>query len=234
MDFITQCYDIMVTKGDFLNKSCIRDLVSKTLSSAILIGGALLQVPQIINILRSKSVAGLSLFSLYSQVFIPITFITYNLHKGNPISTWGENIFALIQNLIIVFCFWQLSKPSISLKHKIIMIFGFIGLAAGCMSLKEDLHFLLPLSCLPLLVTSRLPQIWANYQNKHTGPLSAFSFMLILGGSAARCYTTLIEVGLDLNIMSSYLLGGFFAAILWGQCLYYGGAKANHKAGKQD
>jgi len=97
METLTKCYGVMVVKGDILNTECISELVSMMLSYAILAGGALLQVPQIMNIIKSKSVAGLSAFALYSQVFIPITFITYNLLQGNPVATWGENIFSLIQ-----------------------------------------------------------------------------------------------------------------------------------------
>lgn len=97
METLAKCYGVMVVKGDILNTECISELVSMMLSYAILAGGALLQVPQIMNIIKSKSVAGLSAFALYSQVFIPITFITYNLLQGNPVATWGENIFSLIQ-----------------------------------------------------------------------------------------------------------------------------------------
>jgi len=222
METLTKCYGIMVTKGDFLNAGCISELVSMLLSYAILAGGALLQVPQIMNIMKSKSVAGLSAFALYSQVFIPITFITYNLLQGNPVATWGENIFSLIQNVIIVVLYWQLAKPKVSSQHALLMSAGFVGLFAACMRLPSNVQYVLPLSCLPLLFTSRVPQIIANYQNQHTGPLSGFSFVLIVGGSAARVYTTILEVGLDYSMIASYALGGAFAAILGFQCVYYG------------
>ena len=103
-----------------------------------------------------------------------------------------------------------------------LMSAGFIGLFAVCMKLPAQVQHVLPLSCLPLLFTSRVPQIIANYQNKHTGPLSSISFVLIVGGSAARVYTTILEVGLDYSMISSYALGGDFAAVLWMQCVYYG------------
>jgi len=220
----------MVTQGDLLNTGCISELVSMLLSYAIMAGGALLQVPQIMNIMKSKSVAGLPVFALYSQVFIPITFITYNLLQGNPVATWGENIFSLIQNVIIVILYWQLAEPKVSSQHALLMSAGFIGLFAVCMKLPADIQYVLPLSCLPLLFTSRVPQIIANYQNQHTGPLSGFSFVLIVGGSAARVYTTILEVGLDYSMIASYALGGAFAAVLWAQCMYYGPPRGAAKA----
>ena len=105
-------------QDNWFDKQCIGELVSGTLSLGILMGSMLLQVPQIMNILNSGSVEGLAAFSLYASVIIPITFISYSVLQGNPFATWGENVFSLAQNIILVALFWRLGKPAVALRRE--------------------------------------------------------------------------------------------------------------------
>lgn len=46
----------------------------------------------------------------------------------------------------------------------------------------------------PIVIASRLPQIWESFKNKSTGQLSFITWFLNFGGSVARIFTTIQEV----------------------------------------
>ena len=211
-------------QDNWFDKQCIGELVSGTLSLGILMGSMLLQVPQIMNILNSGSVEGLAAFSLYASVIIPITFISYSVLQGNPFATWGENVFSLAQNIVLVALFWRLGKPAVAPSRIIGMTVGFALFTVGCFLLPSEQQGLLPLSTLPLITASRVPQIVANYQNGHTGPLSIISFLLVLLGSSARIYTTIMQVGWDLSLIANYAVSALLSGVLAAQVAYYSSA----------
>ena len=80
---------------------------------------------------------------------------------------------------------------------------------------------MLPLSNLPLLASSRVPQILKNYNEKSTGSLSAITFILLLVGSVIRIFTTLQEVGDDWFQLVNYIFGALASAILLIQVHYF-------------
>ena len=91
-------------------------LVSKILGYGILVGSLFLQVPQLYKILKLKSVAGISRWSRYSEVPINTSSCIYHFLIGAPLSTWGENIIVLTQNIFIVSLCWSLPRP---LSHRL-------------------------------------------------------------------------------------------------------------------
>ena len=88
-------------------------LVSKILGYGILVGSLFLQVPQLFKILKLRSVAGISRWSRYSEVPINTSSCIYHYLIRAPLSTWGENIIVLAQNLIIVSLCWLWDKQRV-------------------------------------------------------------------------------------------------------------------------
>ena len=88
-------------------------LVSKVLGYGILVGSLFLQVPQLFKILKLRSVAGISRWSRYSEVPINTSSCIYHYLIHAPLSTWGENIIVLAQNLIIVSLCWLWDKQRV-------------------------------------------------------------------------------------------------------------------------
>jgi singapore isolate B (sub-type 7) whole genome shotgun sequence assembly, scaffold_28 len=54
-------------------------------------------------------------------------------------------------------------------------------------------------------LSGRLPQIWTNFKQGHTGQLSLLSWSFSLGGSAVRIFTTLMEVP-DKLVLGMYVV----------------------------
>lgn len=72
-------------------------------------GALIVKVPQILNILNAGSAEGLAASMFYMEIFTLIIQCSYNLQKGTPFSVYGENVFILVQTLVIVIQIWYYS-----------------------------------------------------------------------------------------------------------------------------
>lgn len=208
MSELEECFDVIFNKFD-PKPQCIALLVSKLLGLLILAGSVLLKLPQIINIYGTGDVEGLNAMSFYTEVPLVITTIVYNILQKNPFSSYGENVFILVQNLILVFMLWIYMSPK--MKPSFITMIGILAffavVAYGSLQLPQSLWSVLPLSTLPLLLISRIPQIIQNFQQKSTGQLSIITTFLTFAGGLARIFTTIQEVGWDFSLLIGYFVG---------------------------
>lgn len=201
--------------------SPLANIISKSLGIAILFGSFALKFPQIYNILSTKSVAGISSISLYSEVPLFITSIAYNYLQGNPITTYGEAIAICIQTIIIILLFWRYSHPKIKLSEITLVLLSYILIAVISINLPPVLQSILVLANLPLLISSRVPQILKNMKQKSTGNISMVTTFLSFAGSCVRVLTTIIEVGLDFSLISTYLISALLSGLLVLQVSFY-------------
>lgn len=94
-----ECYETLIYQLNLDSPVCLRQSISKLLSFGIVLGGSIVKVPQILKIVSSKSARGLSLTSyLLDTAGLGIT-VAYNVREGFPWSTYGENVFLLVQNV---------------------------------------------------------------------------------------------------------------------------------------
>ena len=66
--FREDCFESIVHNFDFTNTDCIKFAISKAIGYSIIAGSAILKVPQILKILKNKSVEGISKFLFYFEV----------------------------------------------------------------------------------------------------------------------------------------------------------------------
>ena len=64
-----ECLVTYLDEFDFLDGGCFSATLSKGLGLAIIAGSILVKVPQIVNLMASKSAEGLSLFSVLLELF---------------------------------------------------------------------------------------------------------------------------------------------------------------------
>ncbi|OZJ04272.1 hypothetical protein BZG36_02478 [Bifiguratus adelaidae] len=223
-----ECYTTLVEDLNLGDQACLKLALSKGLGIAIITGGSIVKIPQIITILKNRSTQGLSLSSYLLEVVANVINLAYNARAGNPFSTWGEMLFLTTQNIIITLLIFAFSKQTVG-------GVGALGaiLAIGYMLMSPQLVNPTALASLfagtiPLNIASKIPQIMTNYTNGSTGQLSAFAVMNYLFGSLARVFTTATELD-DPLMLSGTSLGALFNAILAGQVLYYSSAKAKAK-----
>jgi len=89
-----------------------RNLLSSVLGYAVVLGSTSFKIPQIVRILSSRSVEGLSPSTYLLELFSQSVNITYYVVRELPISTWGEFVFIGFQNLVILFLYVRFYKES--------------------------------------------------------------------------------------------------------------------------
>ena len=182
-------------------------MVSKILGYGILVGSLFLQVPQLVKILRLRSVAGISRWSRYSEVPINTSSCIYHFLIGAPLSTWGENIIVLTQNLVIVCTCWIWDKHRVAKREMVSAVAALALLSAVQLSLPPSLVPLLIWLNIPFILGSTVPQIVQNFQQGHTGQLAIATCFMKMGGCVVRLFTTITQIGFDPGLLIGYGAG---------------------------
>lgn len=215
-----KCYKSIVEDLDYTDLECLKLGVSKGLGVAIVAGGSIVKVPQILKLLKSGSAAGVSVASYVLETTAYLITLGYNLRQGFPFSTYGETVFIAVQNIIITLLVLRYSKQSglaallvVLLSAAVYALFSPSGISF------QTLQFLQTLT-IPIALGSKVPQIYTIFRNGGTGQLSAFAVFNYLTGSLARIFTTMTEVD-DPLIFWGFLLSTALNAVLAAQMIYY-------------
>ncbi|GAA98450.1 uncharacterized protein L969DRAFT_47599 [Mixia osmundae IAM 14324] len=231
-----ECYTTLIYNVDLDDRQCLTLALSKTLGVGLVAGGAIVKLPQIIKIVRSKSARGISLTSFLLDTAGLLIVLAYNVRLGFPFSTWGENLFLFVQNFIIISLILGYSarqglhpKAPVSSSHsKTTRVLPFwVGMALVTYLFMDNtpliptkiLRGLLTLT-IPLAISSKLPQIVTNAKNGSTGQLSSFLVFNSFAGCVARLFTTQTETG-DATLWWGFLVAALANGILALQMLYY-------------
>ncbi|GMI82660.1 hypothetical protein like AT4G07390 [Hibiscus trionum] len=179
--------------GTFPPKDCLLPLISKLLGYAIVAASTTVKLPQIMKVLKHRSVRGLSLVAFELEVVGYTIALAYCLHTGLPFSAYGELVFLLIQAMILVAVIYYFSQPlGISTWIRALL---FCALAPTVLAGRIDpvLFEALYASQHAIFFFARVPQIWKNFSNKSTGELSFLTCLMNTAGSLVRVFTSIQE-----------------------------------------
>lgn len=139
--------------------------------------------------------------------------LAYSYRNSFPFSTYGENFFLTLQNILITLLIihypsskltrTQSSGPRLALASVLTAASGF-----ALYILPTPTLAVLQLATIPLSLFSKIPQIRQNTRARSTGQLSAFAVISQIAGCLARLFTTSAEVG------DPILTAGFALALL--------------------
>lgn len=196
---------------------CYQLLFSKALSAGILLGSFVVKLPQVINLVSSKTAEGLSPEAIYSEVPLSLFSCLYSYRLGYPFTSYGESATISVQNVFLVYLLWTYMKPKPTLTVKL-QVFAMV-IASGLIAwyIPAEYLYVLPSTCMVLMVFSRVSQIINNFKQGTTGQLSSITTGLTFAGSLARVYTTVSEVGFDLSLIASFGVGALLSGILLAQ-----------------
>ncbi|KAI0031369.1 hypothetical protein K488DRAFT_52221 [Vararia minispora EC-137] len=212
-----KCYVSLVEDLDIFDVECVKYAASKGIGLGIVVGGSIMKVPQLLLILRSNSARGLSLPAYILETLAYAITTVYSWRNAYAFSTYGENFFLTLQNVVITFLIvaYAVQRPKQALSAP-------PPSPANALALLALLQ-LLQLSTLPLSLFSKLPQIAQNQRARSTGQLSAFAVGAQIAGCAARLFTNAAEVG-DAIQAAGFLLAlilnlvlGVQMAAFWGR-----------------
>ncbi|KAF8628190.1 hypothetical protein AX15_004052 [Amanita polypyramis BW_CC] len=190
-----ECYATLVENLEFDDVRCLKYALSKGLGIGIVVGGSIMKVPQILLIVKDRSARGISLPAYILETLSYAITLVYSFRNNYPFSTYGENFFLAIQNVVIVFLIVSYT-PRVSNKfQKLVTALVATVASLGLLYIIPDgpLSFL-QMSTLPLSVFSKLPQIRQNAKAQSTGQLSSFAVVAQIAGCLARLFTTATEV----------------------------------------
>jgi mannose-P-dolichol utilization defect 1 len=190
------------SQGFEFNPDCMGAYAAKLIGMVLLTGAFALKVPQMVNIFMTKDIVGLSPTAFYMEVPLSGIHVVYNYLQGNPFTSFGEQVIILVQNFILVLLLWSYMKPKPSISTVVIVLLTYATIATVSLNLPSEYQYIMPLSLLPMMIHSRLAQIISNYQLGTTGQLSIITTVLQLGGSLARVFTTIVEVGYDVGLLT--------------------------------
>ncbi|KAJ7162088.1 hypothetical protein C8R46DRAFT_1103436, partial [Mycena filopes] len=218
-----ECYTSLIENLDIGDVKCIKYSISKGLGFGIVVGGSIVKVPQVMLIVNAKSARGLSLIAYVLETLSYAITLEYSYRNEFPFSTYGENFFLTIQNvlitlLIIIYAPGKSDKTTNALMAALSLLLFLFGT-----SLLSLPHLaLLQLTTLPLSLFSKLPQIFQNARAKSTGQLSAFAVVAQVLGCAARLFTTATEVN-DSIVAAGFALALLLNLVLGAQLWMYWG-----------
>ncbi|WVO14788.1 hypothetical protein L204_102426 [Cryptococcus depauperatus] len=238
-----QCYKTLVYDLNITNQDCLKYALSKTIGLAIVVGSSIVKIPQIITIVSTGSARGLSLSSYALETTAYGINLAYNSRNKFPFSTYGENFFMGIQNVIITLLILKLGPSSntfgggmsgIGSKQLAVnqntnnkkVAIGAALIATACVFLWSDLLCpmtilaLLQAATLPLSLIAKAPQIMSNHRNRSTGNLSPFAVFNGLLGCLARVFTNKQEVG-DTLIFWGFVSASILNTVLAIQIIIY-------------
>ncbi|GAB2293806.1 hypothetical protein Dimus_028019 [Dionaea muscipula] len=204
MDF--SCALDSLSKAQFPEKDCLLPLISKLLGYSIVAASTTVKLPQILKILKHRSVRGLSVLAFELEVVGYTIALAYCLHKSLPFSAFGEYVFLLVQAIILVAIIYYYSQP-VGIKTWIKALL-YCAVAPTVLAGQVDpvLFEALYASQHAIFLFARIPQIWANFTNKSTGQLSFLTFFMNFAGSIARVFTS-IQVKAPASVVLGSLIG---------------------------
>lgn len=208
--------------SSFLTSECITPIFVKLLGILIITGSCLNKAPLFLNIVKNKSVAGISSSAVYSELIMYSNAAFYSMLRGNPFTAYGETALIAAQTLIVILLMWKYkTDPVISTKERIIATSLLCVYISVVTSLDADKLYLLPGVNMPCTIFSRGTQILYYFSCKHTGTQSIITVIMNFMGSAIRVVTTIKEVGMDIPMLSGYGISLLLNAIQISQFLMY-------------
>ncbi|KAL2645502.1 hypothetical protein R1flu_013089 [Riccia fluitans] len=181
---------------------CTLPLLAKVLGYCIVAASAIVKLPQIIIIMKGRSIEGLSKTSFEMEVVGFTIALAYCLYKEIPFSAYGELVFLLIQGifLLLLIYYYSTDLGPLTLVKTALYCALAPTLLAGNVSdtVIETLYGLQH----AIFFLARIPQIYDNFKNKSTGQLSFITTFMQFAGVMVRLFTSIQE-----NAPSSMILG---------------------------
>ncbi|XP_065847969.1 mannose-P-dolichol utilization defect 1 protein homolog 2 [Euphorbia lathyris] len=191
--------------GELPEKDCLLPLISKILGYCIVAASTTVKLPQILKILKHKSVRGLSIVGFELEVVGYTIALAYCLHKGLPFSAFGELAFLLIQAIILVAIIYYFSQPMPVMSWIRPLLYCAVAPTVLAGQIDPVLFEALYASQHAIFLFARIPQIWANFSNKSTGELSFLTCFMNFAGSIVRVFTSMQEKAPTSVVMGSAL-----------------------------
>ena len=205
-----------------IEKECISYLISKGLSIGIVLFSFTSKLPQILYMLNTRDMKGLSYISIYLDILSTLFYTMYPYHMGYPFLTYGEGLIILFQNFLIFFICWKYDTYQSADKNNMSFSLLLVSFLFLCYKgfFDEKIWKIIGSASTVLSMGSRITQIYTSYKSKSTGPLSTITYGLNMMGNAARIFTSLKETN-DIIMVGGFVVSFVLNLIIFLQIIYY-------------
>ncbi|CAB3231339.1 unnamed protein product [Arctia plantaginis] len=225
------CYTEYFEKYNFLDVPCFTSTLSKGLGIGIIAGSILVKVPQILKILKNNSGEGINVYGVYLELFAITANFAYSYVMGFPFSAWGEGTFLAIQTAVIAALVLHYGGSTGSATVFLAIYVGLVSVLVSKLT-PVDVLWSMQAVNVPIIVIAKSIQVITNYRNGSTGQLSAVTLLLLFGGSIARIFTSLVETG-DFIIILTYCVSTVANGAIVAQLFWYWNADSVKKTNKK-
>ena len=201
---------------------CISYLISKCLSLGIVLASFTNKLPQILYMLKTKEMKGLSYLAIYLDITSGLFYTMYPFHMGYPFLTYGEGLIILLQNIFIFFICWKYDTYQSSDRNNMsfsLLIVSFLFLCYKGL-FDDNIWKIIGSASTVLSMGSRITQIVSSYKSKSTGPLSTITFGFNMLGNIARIFTSLKETK-DIIMIAGFVVSFVLNLTIFLQIIYY-------------
>ncbi|KAK9249241.1 hypothetical protein V1506DRAFT_527449 [Lipomyces tetrasporus] len=229
-----ECYNVLVRDASFLDAPpypvalapCAKLALSKIVGIGIVFASSIIKLPQIAKLVGSRSAKGVSIAGTGLECLSYLGLLAYAVRAGFPFSTYGEQAFLWVQDVVVFVLLLVYSGQSVVAVGVVpAVLAAAYYLVVAVPGPSPAVLATLQAATIPLSLASKVPQIVTIFSNKSTGQLSAVSVFAYLAGSVARVFTTVQEVD-DQIVLSGVVLGALLNGVLVVQMVMYWGAAA--------
>ncbi|CAG9460988.1 unnamed protein product [Pedinophyceae sp. YPF-701] len=218
-------------EGKMPSSDLLQGLLTKGLSYGLVLGGAIVKLPQLIAVVSAGSADGIAPMAVELETVATTVQSVYAVGLGLPFSAYGESALLTAQNVLLALLVYHFSKLRGRLLLAAAIFAAFLAawalghVPAAAVQLMYELNNL-------TVIFSRVPQIYQNYKAGSTGQLSGITTGLMTAGGLARIFTTIKEGG-GAAMVRAYAIGATLNLILLTQIVVLGAGKKRAPRGKQ-
>lgn len=191
---------------------------------------------QLQKIWTAKSAKGISYSSAFLSTFVLIVHCGYNFHYGHPVMTWGECLIAQYGVLVIMFYIWYYEGKSETKSSGIskfeafstILFLNLFFLGFLLDIYPEFTYDLMYNSGTFIMISSKIMQLWETFRLKSVGDLAFIGPCLVVLGTLARLFTTIVQTP-DFNMILSQVLALGFNVTSFAMFFIYPGNEKSKK-----
>lgn len=173
-----KCHQNLILNLDILSDpDCLIFALSKALGLGIVTLSAVVKVPQILKLLKSRSASGVSFVSYALETTSLLITLAYNARSKFPFSTYGESAFIAVQDIIIALLVLAFSGKKFGAGAFLAAVIGVVYalMFSGDDIVDGEKMGMLQAGAGVLGVASKVPQIFTIWKEGGTGQLSAFA-----------------------------------------------------------
>jgi len=203
-----------------MGEDCMQ-LFAEILGLGVVLGATTYKLPQIIKIYSQGNAKGISLATYFLEIIVVTFTLASSLAQAAPFSTYGEGVFILLQNLIVIaqICFYENAFGAAFILGALFYCGYAAFLASGFIPLEYWDRLVTVNTC--IMVYSRIPQITSNMATHDVKSQSLITWALNFLGSLARVFTTLKKRSDQTFLLGSYIIGAFLNGVIAAQIAFY-------------